>query len=108
MWWLYQPISPRFRQDLNDLVYLSVPEKFDAVVNDIKEATEKGAPVLVGTASIETSELVSKALKKAKIEHQVLNAKYHKKEASIVAAGRSSWRRHHCNQYGRSRQPILC
>ena len=81
--------KPTVRQDLNDLVYLSVPEKFDAVVKDIQEATEKGAPVLVGTASIETSELVSRALKKAKIEHQVLNAKFHKKEASIVAqAGR--------------------
>lgn len=81
--------KPQVRQDLNDLVYLTVPEKFEAVVKDIKEATDKGAPVLVGTASIETSELVSKALKKAKLEHQVLNAKYHKKEASIVAeAGR--------------------
>jgi len=81
--------KPTVRNDLNDLVYLSVPEKFDAVVNDIREATEKGAPVLVGTASIETSELLSRALKKAKVNHQVLNAKFHKSEAEIIAqAGR--------------------
>lgn len=81
--------KPTIRDDRNDLVYLSVEEKFEAVVKDIREAIAAGAPVLVGTASIETSELLSRALKKAKIEHQVLNAKFHKSEAKIVAeAGR--------------------
>jgi len=80
---------PTVRNDLNDLIYLSAEEKFEAVISNIKDAVAINAPVLVGTASIETSELVSKLLKKAKIEHQVLNAKYHKSEAGIVAqAGR--------------------
>ncbi|NNL56788.1 MAG: preprotein translocase subunit SecA [Pseudomonadales bacterium] len=80
---------PTIRQDLNDLVYLSVEEKFEAVVKDIEQAIAGNAPVLVGTASIETSEILSRYLKKRKIEHQVLNAKFHKSEAKIVAeAGR--------------------
>jgi len=77
------------RDDLNDLVYLSVEEKFDAVVADVKECMAKGAPVLVGTASVETSEAMSERFRKAKIEHKVLNAKYHEQEAEIIAqAGR--------------------
>jgi preprotein translocase subunit SecA len=77
------------RDDLNDLIYLSQQEKFDAVIVDIKSCAEKGAPVLVGTASIESSELLSSLLKKENINHQVLNAKFHEQEASIVAeAGR--------------------
>ncbi len=80
---------PTIRQDLDDLVYLSVEEKYEAVVRDIKSVIETNAPVLVGTASIETSEQLSKFLKQEKIEHQVLNAKFHKSEAQIVAeAGR--------------------
>jgi preprotein translocase subunit SecA len=80
---------PTVRKDLNDLIYLSVDEKFDAVVHDIRDATAKKAPVLVGTASIETSELLSKKLKAEKVEHQVLNAKFHKSEAKIISeAGR--------------------
>ena len=80
---------PTIRQDLIDLVYLSVEEKFEAVVKDIKLAIDNNAPVLVGTASIDTSEILSKFLKKAKVEHRVLNAKFHKSEATIVAeAGR--------------------
>jgi preprotein translocase subunit SecA len=80
---------PTQRIDKNDLVYLSVPEKLDAIVNDIEEYRQKNAPILVGTASIETSEEMSKRLKKAKIPHQVLNAKFHEKEAEIIAqAGR--------------------
>ncbi|MGB5325205.1 MAG: preprotein translocase subunit SecA [Pseudomonadales bacterium] len=80
---------PTVRKDLNDLVYLSVEEKYEAVVNDIQEAIGRHAPVLVGTASIETSEMLSRYLKKVKIEHQVLNAKFHKSEAKIVSeAGR--------------------
>ncbi|MDB4431393.1 preprotein translocase subunit SecA [Pseudomonadales bacterium] len=80
---------PTIRQDLIDLVYLSVEEKFEAVVKDIKLAIDNNAPVLVGTASIDTSETLSKFLKKEKVEHRVLNAKFHKSEATIVAeAGR--------------------
>ncbi len=77
------------RQDLNDLVYLSVEEKYDAIITDINEFREKKAPVLVGTASVETSEEMSKRLKKAGIRHEVLNAKQHAREADIIAqAGR--------------------
>tara|TARA_R110001592_G_scaffold363371_1_gene685648 strand:- start:266665 stop:269382 length:2718 start_codon:yes stop_codon:yes gene_type:complete len=80
---------PQQRKDLNDLVYLSKEEKFDAIVGDVKECMEKGAPVLVGTASVETSEELSSRFRKAKIEHKVLNAKYHEQEAEIIAqAGR--------------------
>jgi preprotein translocase subunit SecA len=80
---------PQQRNDLNDLVYLSVEEKFDAILADVKECMAKGAPVLVGTASVETSEAMSARFAKAKIEHKVLNAKYHEQEAEIIAqAGR--------------------
>ncbi|RRJ85339.1 preprotein translocase subunit SecA [Aestuariirhabdus litorea] len=77
--------KPMLRADHNDLVYLSIPEKYDAVIEDIKQTVEQGRPVLVGTASIESSELVSGALNKAKIPHKVLNAKYHEQEAEIIA-----------------------
>jgi preprotein translocase subunit SecA len=81
--------KPTLRQDLNDLVYLTKSEKYDAIVDDIKAITEKGAPVLVGTASIETSEELSERLKKSGIPHKVLNAKFHRQEAEIIAqAGR--------------------
>jgi preprotein translocase subunit SecA len=80
---------PQQRDDLNDLVYLSVEEKFDAIVADVKECMDSGAPVLVGTASVETSEAMSERFRTAKIEHKVLNAKYHEQEAEIIAqAGR--------------------
>ena len=80
---------PQQRKDLNDLVYLSKEEKFDAIVADVKDCMQKGAPVLVGTASVETSEELSKRFRKAGIEHKVLNAKYHEQEAEIIAqAGR--------------------
>jgi len=77
------------RVDLNDLVFLSQEEKFEAVITDIKEIVTAGAPVLVGTASVETSELLSGMLKKAKVKHSVLNAKQHELEANIIVnAGR--------------------
>ena len=77
------------RKDLNDLVYLSTAEKYDAVIVDVRECMEKNAPVLVGTTSVETSEHVSELLKKAGIKHEVLNAKYHEREADIITqAGR--------------------
>jgi len=77
------------RKDLNDLVFLTQEEKFEAVIEDIAEITEKGAPVLVGTASVETSELLSNMLTKAGVKHNVLNAKQHEREANIIVeAGR--------------------
>ncbi len=83
------PNKPIARVDMNDLVYLSVEEKYDAIVEDINKFREKNAPVLVGTASVETSEAMSARLKKAKIDHEVLNAKQHEREADIIAqAGR--------------------
>ena len=81
--------KPMVRDDRNDLVYMTEDEKYDAVVEEIQEATGAGQPVLVGTASIESSERLSKALRQCKIEHSVLNAKQHEREAEIVAqAGR--------------------
>jgi len=80
---------PMVRIDENDLIYLTMKEKFEAVVKDIVKVSKKGAPVLVGTASIENSELLSRFLDKHKIPHEVLNAKFHEKEAQIIAqAGR--------------------
>ncbi|WP_114418564.1 preprotein translocase subunit SecA [Marinospirillum perlucidum] len=77
------------RKDYNDLVYMSAEEKFEAIIKDTQFAIEKQQPVLIGTASIETSEYVSRLLKKAGIQHKVLNAKQHESEADIIAqAGR--------------------
>lgn len=77
--------KPMVRNDMPDVVYRSEAEKFAAIIGDIKQRVEKGQPVLVGTVSIEKSELLSNALKKAGIKHNVLNAKFHEKEAEIVA-----------------------
>ena len=77
--------KPMVRKDNNDLVYLTEDEKYDAVVKEIDEYKKKGNPVLVGTASLESSEMVSKLLKNKKIEHQVLNAKNHAREAEIIS-----------------------
>ena len=80
---------PMIRKDLNDKVYKSEAGKFKAVVEKVKEVHAKGQPVLIGTVTIEKSELLSKLLKREGIEHNVLNAKYHEKEAAIIAqAGR--------------------
>ena len=80
---------PVARTDHNDLVFLTQPEKYKAIIADIRKCQEQGRPVLVGTASIESSELISGVLKKEGIEHQVLNAKHHDLEADIIAqAGR--------------------
>ena len=77
------------RKDFNDLVFLTQPEKYVAIVTDIRECQEQGRPVLVGTASIDSSEHVSEVLTAAGIEHKVLNAKHHDLEADIIAqAGR--------------------
>jgi len=76
---------PMIREDQTDLVYLTQKEKFEAIIEDIRDCVERGQPVLVGTASIEVSEMLSEMLKKEGIEHQVLNAKHHEREARIVA-----------------------
>jgi|TARA_R110000764_G_scaffold44074_13_gene99156 preprotein translocase subunit SecA len=77
--------QPMVRKDLPDLIYLTAEEKFEAILEDIKDCVERGQPVLVGTISIETSEFLSSFLKKEKIKHKVLNAKFHQQEAEIVA-----------------------
>jgi preprotein translocase subunit SecA len=77
------------RKDNPDMIYRTLPEKWDAVVEEIQELHKRGQPVLVGTVSVENSELIADRLKKAGIPHNVLNAKYHEREAEIVAqAGR--------------------
>jgi len=77
--------KPMIRIDAGDLVYLSSAEKYQAIVKDIKERIKARQPVLVGTVSIETSELLSRLMTKEKINHSVLNAKFHEKEADIIA-----------------------
>ena len=77
--------KPMIRDDRADLVYISAEEKFEAVTAEVVEAHNKGQPVLLGTASIETSELLSKLLDKNQIRHEVLNAKQHEREADIIA-----------------------
>jgi preprotein translocase subunit SecA len=80
---------PMKRKDMNDLVFMSKEEKLEAIVEETRTIIENNAPVLVGTASVETSEELSDYFKKANIEHKVLNAKYHEQEAEIIAqAGR--------------------
>ncbi|CAH7385993.1 protein translocation ATPase [Vibrio chagasii] len=77
--------KPMVRNDMPDVVYRTEEDKFNAIIEDIKDRVAAGQPSLVGTVSIEKSELLSNALKKAKIKHNVLNAKFHEKEAEIVA-----------------------
>ncbi len=80
---------PMVRTDFSDVIYRTLPEKWDAVIEEIKECYDKGQPALVGTVSVENSELISRRLMKEKVPHNVLNAKYHEREAEIVAqAGR--------------------
>ena len=100
--------QPMVRDDANDLIYLTTKEKFKAIVEDIKEFRDNGAPVLVGTASIETSEILSKFLNKEKIKHNVLNAKYHEQEAEIIAqAGRPGTVTIATNMAGRGTDIVL-
>jgi preprotein translocase subunit SecA len=100
--------KPMIRDDMADVVYRTEAEKFNAIIEDIKERVEKGQPILVGTVSIEKSELLSNALKKAKIKHNVLNAKFHEQEADIVAfAGASSAVTIATNMAGRGTDIVL-
>jgi preprotein translocase subunit SecA len=102
------PNRPTVRRDELDLVYKTARERYDAVVKDIADCYERGQPVLVGTTSIENSELVSRLLDKAKLPHQVLNAKQHAKEAEIVAqAGRPKMITIATNMAGRGTDIVL-
>lgn len=76
--------KPMLRDDRGDAIYMTMLEKYDAIIEDIKACKTRGQPVLVGTASIDSSEHLSKALEQAKIEHQVLNAKHHASESEII------------------------
>ena len=99
---------PMIREDHQDVIYRTAPEKWEAVVEEIRDCNERGQPVLVGTVSIETSETLSTRLKKARIPHVVLNAKYHEREASIVAqAGRKGSVTIATNMAGRGTDIVL-
>ena len=96
------------RDDAPDLVYLTRDDKFDAIIEDIQDCHERGQPVLVGTTSIETSEFLSNLLRKQKIRHRVLNAKYHEQEAEIIAqAGRPGTVTIATNMAGRGTDIVL-
>ncbi|MDP6978321.1 MAG: preprotein translocase subunit SecA [Myxococcota bacterium] len=101
----HRPLS---RDDLSDVVFKTREEKFDAVADEIEERQKHGQPVLVGTISIETSEDLSKVLKKRKVKHNVLNAKHHEREADIVAqAGRKEAVTISTNMAGRGTDIVL-
>jgi preprotein translocase subunit SecA len=100
--------NPMIRKDMGDLVFLTMEEKFDAIMEDVRDCQQRGQPVLVGTASVETSEYLSNLLDKAKIKHSVLNAKQHAREAQIVAeAGRPGTITIATNMAGRGTDIVL-
>ena len=96
------------REDHGDLIYLTVREKFDSIIDDIRDCVKRGQPVLVGTTSVETSELLSGLLEKVKIAHQILNAKQHEREAKVIAdAGRPGTVTIATNMAGRGTDIVL-
>lgn len=96
------------REDRPDLIFITAEEKYKAIIEDVKECIEQKRPVLVGTSSIESSELVSRLLKKAKVKHQVLNAKFHEQEAEIIAqAGKAGAVTIATNMAGRGTDIVL-
>jgi preprotein translocase subunit SecA len=100
--------KPMIRKDNLDLVYRTNPEKYRAIVADIRDCQQRGQPVLVGTTSIESSELLSNFLKQEKLAHEVLNAKQHAREADIVAqAGRAGAITIATNMAGRGTDIVL-
>ena len=100
--------KPMIREDMGDLVYLTMQEKYDSIISDIKGCVKRRQPVLVGTTSIESSELISNELQKSKIEHQVLNAKQHEKESHIIEhAGRPGTVTIATNMAGRGTDIVL-
>ncbi len=102
------PNRPSQRKDQLDRVYKTTPEKYQAALDDIRECHERGQPVLVGTTSIENSEIISNLLQQAKLPHQVLNAKQHEREADIVAqAGRPGMITIATNMAGRGTDIVL-
>ncbi|HYY41596.1 MAG TPA: preprotein translocase subunit SecA, partial [Pyrinomonadaceae bacterium] len=99
---------PMVRVDNPDLIFRTLPEKWDAVIDEIKECYEKGQPTLVGTVSVENSELIARKLQRVDVPHNVLNAKYHEREAEIVAqAGRKGTVTIATNMAGRGTDILL-
>lgn len=99
---------PMIREDCNDLVYMTRAEKFDAIIADIQDAVATGRPVLVGTVSVQSSELLSRALRQADIQHEVLNAKQHQREAGIITqAGKAGMVTIATNMAGRGTDIVL-
>ena len=91
---------PMIRGDQRDLIYRTEEAKFEAIVEDVAERHEKGQPVLIGTASVAKSEILSGLLKRAGVKHEVLNAKQHEREAAIIAHGGRQGRGHGGDQHG--------
>jgi preprotein translocase subunit SecA len=100
--------QPMIRDDMGDLIYLTTHEKFNSIIDDIRDCVSRGQPVLVGTTSVETSEYLSSLLDKVKIKHQILNAKQHEREARIIAdAGRPGTVTIATNMAGRGTDIVL-
>src|SRR5438132_1138550 len=99
---------PMVRSDFSDMIYRTLPEKWDAVIEEIKDCHERGQPTLVGTVSVENSELIARRLAKDAVPHNVLNAKYHEREAEIIAqAGRKGAVTIATNMAGRGTELLL-